>query len=246
MANTSFANLKINLLRLSGNQYNANDSTKLSLAGNCINRALGIIQGEIKGHPYTLDYNNTVTATITTPYGTALSDTDIIDIFEVNQRIDPRKMQWIPYSLYKEYLADPTRFTGTPSLFWTALQTLNVSGQNIWTLFFIPTPSSAITIYYDYIKNLQFSSDGTGADASYSPLPSVFDGWIYDEAKPFIYEILDSKNQNVINSAKASALESRKRYKSMIMSPADGYTQIASSRERGQLLLNRVATTTAI
>lgn len=243
MANTLFGTLKTNLLRLSNNQYNSNDSTKLSLAGNCINRALGIIQGEIKGHPFTLDTLNTVTATITTPFGTALSDTNIIEIISVSQRIDPRKMTWIPYEKYLSWMADPSLYAGTPSLYWTALQSLNGSGQNIWTLFFIPTPGSAITIYYDYVKNLQFSADGTGADAEYSPLPTVYDGWIYDEAKPFIYEMMDGKNQNVINSARAQAIESRRRYKSMILSPADGFSQVKSAREDGIALIKRVGTT---
>ena len=246
MANTTFSNLKINLLRLAGNQYNSNDSTKLSLAGNCINRALGIIQGEIKGHPYTLDINNTVSATTTTPYKTDLSDTNIIEILQVSERSDPNKLKYIPYEQYLSYMADPSRFAGIPSLLWTAIQNLNGSGVNIWSLFFIPTPSSAITIYYDYIKSLLFSADGTGADAEYSPLPTVFDGWIIDEAKPFIYEILDSKNQNVINSARAQAIESRKRYKTMILSPADAYPQVASVRERGQMIVKRVETTAAI
>ena len=153
-------------------------------------------------------------------------------------------MTWIPYQTYKAYMADPTLFSGIPSLMWTALQTVNVSGQNIWTLFFIPTPSSAITIYYDYIKNLQFTVDGTGADAEFSPLPTPFDGWIIDEAKPFIYEILDSKNRGVIDSARAEAEVSRKRYKQMILSNADGYTQVASVRERGPMIVKRVATLT--
>lgn len=246
MANSTFGQLKINLLRLAGNQYNSGDSTKLSLAGNCINRALGIIQGELKGHPYTLDISNSVTATITTPFATALADTDIIEIVDVYQKTDPSKLKYISFEQYRAYLADASRFAGIPSLMWTATQAINGSGQNIWSLYFIPTPSSAITIYYDYIKNLQFSSDGTSADASFSPLPSVYDGWIIDEAKPFIYEILDAKNQNVINSARAQAIESRKRYKQMIMSPADAYSQVASVREGGQLLLKRVETTPAI
>lgn len=246
MANTNFSNLKINFLRLCGNQYNANDATKLQLAGNCINRALSIIQGEIKGHPYTLDTVNTVTAIIVTPFGTALVDTDIIEIISVSQRTDPNKLTWIPYEKYLAFLADPSRVVGTPSLFWTGLQAVNASGQNIWTLYFIPTPGTAITIYYDYVKNIQFSSDGTGADASYSPFPTVFDGWIYDEAKPFLYEILDAKNQGVINSARAQAADSRRRYKTMMLSNADGYSQVASVRDTGQLLLKRVATTAAI
>lgn len=246
MANSTFANLKINLLRLAGNQYNASDATKLALAGNCLNRALGIIQGEIKGHPYTLDTDNTVTSVIISPYGTPLVDTDIVEIVDVSQRVDPRKMTWIPYQQYLNYLADPSRVVGTPSLFWTALQALNISGQNIWTLFFIPTPGSAITIYYDYEKNLQFSSDGPAADASFSPLPSVYDGWLYDEAKPFLYEIIDSKNRALIDSAILAAERSRKRYKTMILSSADGYTQVSSVRDRGPLLLKRVETTPAI
>lgn len=246
MSNTTFANLKINLLRLAGNQFNSGDSTRLQLAGDCINRALGIIQGEIKGHPYTLDINNTVTATTTTPYKTDLSDTNIIEIYQVSERSDPNKLKFIPYEQYLAYMADPSRFAGIPSLMWTAIQNLNGSGQNIWSLFFIPTPSSAITIYYDYIKNIQFSADGTSADSEFSPLPTVFDGWIYDEAKPFIYEILDSKNRRQIEGARADAEVSRKRYKSMILSPADAYQQVASVRERGQMIVKRVETTSAI
>lgn len=246
MANTTFGNLKINLLRLCGNQYNANDSVKLQDAGNCINSALGIIQSVIKGHPYTIDTANTVTATITTPYGTALSDTNIIEVISVSQRADPNKMKWIPYEQYLAYMADPSRLVGTPSLMWTALQTVNGSGQNIWTLFFIPTPSSAITIYYDYVKNLCFSSDTTTADSEFSPLPTTYDRWIIDEAKPFLYEILDSKNQNVINSAKTQAQESRRLFKQAIMSATDGFVQAASARERMPLIIKRVETTPAI
>lgn len=246
MANTTFANLKINLLRLAGNQYNASDTTKLQLAGNSINRALGIIQGEIKGHPYTLDTGNTVTAVIISPYGTPLVDTDIIDITSVSERSDPNKLKWIPYEQYLLYMADPSRLAGIPSLMWTALQTLNVSGQNIWTLYFIPTPSTAITIYYDYEKNLLFSSDGTAADAAFSPFPTLYDGWIIDEAKPFIYEILDYKNQSVIAAAYANAEKSRKRYREMMLTKSDGFSQVSSIRDRGPMIVKRVETTTAI
>lgn len=243
MANTTFGNLKINLLRLAGNQYNSGDATKLALAGNCINRALGLIQGQIKGHPYTMDTLNTVTATIVTPYGTALTDTDIIEIVSVSERSDPNKLKYIPYEQYLSYMADPSRFAGIPSLMWTALQAVNVSGVNIWTLFFIPTPSSAITIYYDYVKSLAFSADGTSADASFSPFPSIYDGWIIDEAKPFLYEILDFKK---VEAAKAIAKDSRVTYKTMMLSAADAFTQVASVRETGQLLIKRVETTAAI
>lgn len=243
MANTTFGNLKIAALRAWGNNYNANDSVKLQIAGNCINRALAIIQGEIKGHPFTLDINNTVAATITTPYKTDLVDTDIIEIFQVEQRSDPRKMKWIPYSLYMEYMADPSRFAGIPSLLWTAVQSVNGSGVNIWSLFFIPTPSSAITIYYDYVKNLQFSSDGSSADAAYSPLPSVYDAWIFDEAKPMFYEVIDPMNDNLITRAYSMAKDSRERFKKMILSTADGYQQAQSSRMRGPLMVKPVDTT---
>ena len=246
MANTNFGNMKIMFLRRAGNQYNANDSVRLELAGNCINSALSVIQGEIKGHPYTLDIGNTVAATITTPYGTALADTDIIEILDVSQRVDPKKLVWIPYALYKEYMADPTRFSGTPNLYWTATQAINGSGQNIWTLFFIPTPSSAITVYYDYIKNLRFSSDTSSADASYSPLPTVFDDWIYAEAKPMFYEIIDPMNDILIKRSVTQAIEARQRFKNMIMLGADTYVQAQSIRERGPMIIKRVQTTPAI
>lgn len=242
MANTTFANLKIRFLQLAGSNYNSNDATRLELAGSVINQALGIIQGEIKGHPFTLDINNTVTATITTPYGTALSDTNIIEILQVSQRIDPRKMVWIPYTLYMQYMADPTRFSGTPNLYWTATQAVNGSGQNIWTLFFVPTPASAITIYYDYIKNLQFTADGTGANAEFSPLPTVYDAWIYAEAKPIFYEIIAPMENSMIQRAYAQAIEARQRYRTMILSMADGYRQAQSVRERGPMIIRQVDT----
>ena len=246
MANTNFGTLKSTFLRVSGNQYNSKDDTKLLLAGNCINRAIGIIQGEIKGHPYTMDTGNSIAAVFVAPWGTILSETNIIEVINTSQRSDPRKMTWIPYEKYLQYMADPARFAGIPSLMWTSLQALNVSGQNIWTLYFVPTPGSAITIYYDYIKNLLFSSDSSSANAEFSPFPSVFDGWIYDEAKPFLYEILDPKNTTLIDSATIKAEKSRIRYKERMLSNADGYPTCASARDRYPLLIKRVTTTNAI
>lgn len=245
MANTTFANLKINFLRSSGNNYNSADATRLQMAGGCINRALGIIQGLIKGHPYTLDINNTVTATIVTPYGTTLTDTDILEIYQVEQRVDPRKMTWIPYSTYMQYMANPALFSGTPSIYWTATQAVNVSGVNIWTLFFIPTPGSALTIYYDYVKNMAFSSDGTSADAAFSPMPTTFDNWIFSEARPMLYEIIMPMENDTIARAYAQAKEARSLYRNMIMSGADTYVQAQSPRERGPMIIKQVATTTA-
>lgn len=245
MANTTFSTLKTTALSLFGNNLNANDSLKLELVGSCINQALSIIQGEIKGHPFTLDINNTVSSTTTTPYKTDLADTNIIEILQVSQRSDPRKMTWIPYTQYMEYMADPTRLSGTPSWYWTAIQNLNGSGQNIWSLFFIPTPASAITIYYDYVKNLQFSANGTSANAEYSPLPTTFDAWIYAEAKPIFYEIIMPEANAVIQRASAQALEARQRFKSMILSPADGYQQVQSRRQYSPYYYSQVGQVSA-
>lgn len=245
MANSTFAVLKQRMLQLAGSNYNANDATRLELAGNCINQALGIIQGVIKGHPYTLDTGNSITATSSAPYGTVLSETNIIEILQVSQRVDPRKMTWLPYPLYREYMADPTRLSGTPSWYWSATQELNVSGVNIWTLFFIPTPSGSTTVYYDYEKNIQFTADGTSANAEFSPLPRVYDQWIIDEAKPIFYEIIMPMENATINRAKAAALETRARCRDMIMAMSDGYTQAQSPRERGPMVFKEVQTVTA-
>jgi hypothetical protein len=243
MANTTFGNLKINFLRHCGNQYNANDATRLELAGSCINQALGIIQGEIKGHPFTLDTGNTVNTTANQAY-VNLTDTDIIEVLSVQEKVDPSKLFWIPFSVYREYMADPSRYSGTPNLFYTLLQSVNVSGQNIWQILFVPTPSSAIAIYYDYIKNLQFSSNGTSANAAFSPLPTVYDSWIYEEAKPIFYEIIDHDNDDLINRSKKYAVEARIRYKSMIMAGAEQYTQVRSARDGGVLLHKQVGSVT--
>lgn len=244
MANSTFSSLKQRLLQLSGSNYNANDATRLELAGNCINQALGIIQGVIKGHPFTLDIGNSITATSTTPFGTVLPDTNIIEVLQVSQRVDPRKMVWIPYTLYRQYMADPTRLSGTPSWYWTATQEVNVTGTNVWSLYFIPTPSGSTTVYYDYEKNIQFSADGTTANAEFSPLPSTYDKWIIDEAKPIFYEIIMPMENATIMRAQGQALETRARCRDMIMAPADGYTQAQSPRERGPMVFKEVQSTT--
>jgi len=241
MANTTFANLKINMLRRAGNNYNSSDSTRLQLAGNCINSALSVIQGEIKGHPFTLDTGNTVTTTANQAY-VNLTPTDIIEIVSVQERVDPNKLKWIPYTLYLQYMADPSRFSGTPNMYYTYLQSVNGTGENIWQILFVPTPSSAITIYYDYIKNLRFSSDGTGSDASFSPLPTVYDDWIYSEAKPMFYEIIDPMNTSLIQRSVTQALEARNRFRAMIMAGADQYVQAQSVRERGPMIIKQVDT----
>ena len=210
---------------------------RLELAGICLNQAAGIIQGEIKGHPFTLDTGNTVSTVANQAY-VNLSDTDIIEILSVQERVDPNKLTWIPYSLYLQYMADPSRFTGTPNLYYTTLQTI-VAGAPTWQILFVPTPASAITIYYDYVKNLQMASD-----AAYSPLPPVYDSWFYAEAKPMLYEIIDPTNTDMIQRAVAQAVEARQRYRSMIMAGADQYQVCQSVRERGPMVIRQVDTVT--
>lgn len=234
MANTTLANLKINFLRLAGSNYNANDTTRLSLAGICINQALGIIQGEIKGHPFTLDTGNTVSTVASQAY-VNLTPTDIIEILSVQERVDPNKLKYIPYPLYLQYMADPSRFTGTPNLYYTTLQSVDGSGQNIWQILFVPTPASVITIYYDYIRNLQLASD-----AAFSPLPGVYDNWIYSEAKPMFYEIIAPMDSDLIKRSVEQAIEARSRYRTMIMAGADQYVQCQSVRDRGPMIYRQV------
>lgn len=236
--NTTFGNLKINLLRRSGNQYNANDTTRLQLAGNCINQALAIIQGEIKGHPFTLDTGNTIATVANQAYVTLL-DTNIVEVLSVQERVDPNKLKWIPYTLYQQYMADPSRFTGTPNLYYTVIQSV-VTGVATWQILFVPTPASVITIYYDYIKSLQFSSDTSTADAEYSPLVPTYDEWIYAEAKPMIYEIIDPGNDSMIKRSVTQAIEARQRYRSMILAGADQYQVCQSVRERGPVVVRVV------
>jgi len=239
MSNTLFSQMKINFLRLCGNQYSSSDTTRLDLAGICLNQALGIIQGEIKGHPFTLDTGNTVSTVANQPY-VDLTPTDIVEIFSVQERIDPNKLKYIPYSQYLQYMADPSRFTGTPNLYYTFLQSVNGSGQNIWQILFVPTPASAITIYYDYIKNLQLTSD-----SAYSPLPTIYDNWLYAEAKPLFYEIIMPTENDVIGRAVAQAQEARARYRPMILAGADQYVQAQSVRNRGPMIFRQVEPTPA-
>lgn len=244
MANTTFGNLKKNLLRRCGNSYNANDSVKLELAGGIINDVLSMIQSLIKGHPYTLDTGNTVNTVASQAY-IPLVDTDIVEILQVSQRTTNSKLRYIPYSDYIKLVPNPTLLGGIPELFWTATQAVNITGQNIWTLYFIPTPSSVVAIYYDYEKKLAFSFDGTAADGEFSPLPVTYDAWIYAEAKPFIYEMLDPKNSALITRAAKLALEARALFKNMILSPADGFNQVGSRRDDVPFMYKRVATTPA-
>lgn len=236
MANSTFANLKINALRKAGNNYASTDATRLTMAGNIINEVLSEIQNEIKGHPFTLDIGNTVSTTASQAY-VALTDTDIIEILKVYQRTSDVALRQITYKDYIELQPDPTRWKGLPDVAYAPMQTLNGSGQNIWSLYLLPTPSSVITLYYDYVKNLRFANDDTTNDASFCPLPTTYDGWIYAEFKPKFYEIIDPKNRQLIDNAMKQAQEARRRYKQDIMSQVTRYDQVAS--RRGETLVRK-------
>lgn len=227
MANTTLGNLKIGALRRAGNNYNVNDTTKLQMAGGLINDILGMIAALIKGHPYTLDVGNTVNTVADQAY-IALTDTDIVEILQVYQKTTDTKLKQITWQEYVDLLPDSTTFGGVPDLLWTPTQALSIAGVTTWTLYFVPTPSSIVAIYYDYIKSLKFSTDT--ADAEYCALPSIYDQWIYAEFEPLFYSILDPNNTARITKAELKAAAARKLYKDMIMSQADRYQQVKSRR----------------
>lgn len=229
MANSTFGNLKIKCLRRGGNNYNANDATLLTIMGGIINEVMGEIQTYLKGHPYTLSIGNTVDTVAATAYA-ALAQTDIIEILQFYQRTSNSKLRQYTWQEYIEMVPNPTVFGGVPDAGWAPSQAINGSGQNIWTPYFIPTPSSAITMYYDYVKNLQFSADTSSADAEFSKLPNVYDYWIIAETKPKLIEVLDPKNFSAIAKAEQSAHEKRIIAMQSIWSQVDRYYQAGSAR----------------
>ena len=244
MANTTFGNLKIKCLRRGGNLYNANDATLLTMMGGIINEVMGEIQSYLKGHPYTLDIGNTVATVASQPY-VSLTDTDIIEILQIYQRVSNTKLKQIRYQEYIELIkGNPTLVGGTPEMAWAPSQAVNVSGVNIWSAHLIPTPSSIVTLYYDYVRNLQFSSDGTSADAEFCKLPSVYDYWIIAESKPKILEITDAKNTAAIRKAEESAAQKRAIAMQAIWSQVDQFDQAGTARTQ-PFVYNRVARTSA-
>lgn len=243
MANTTFANLKIKALRKAGNNYSAADATRLEIAGGIINDVMGMIQTLIKGHPFTLDIGNTV-ATVASQAYVNLVDTDIIEVLNVYQRVSDRTLKQITYTEYIEAISDPTRLAGVPDLAWAPTQVIT-NGVPVWTLYFIPTPSAIQTMYYDYVKNLQFSVDGTAADPEFCKLPPVYDAWIYAEFKPLFYEIIDPKNRALIRAAEQARNEARAFYREAIMSQATRTGQAGSARDARDYRYQRVATTPA-
>lgn len=242
MANTTFGNLKKKALQKAGNNYNQNDSTKLEMAGGIINDIMGIIQSLIKGHPFTLDIGNTVSTVANQPY-VALTETDIIEVYNVYQRVTDVALSQLTYNQYIALAPDPTRFAGVSDIAWAPTQTIDGSGNPTWSLYLLPTPSSIMTLYYDYVKNLRFSSDSSSADAEYSKLPSTYDGWIYAEFKPLFYEIIDPKNSTLIARAKQDALEARSFNLTAINSQGSRIPQVSSRRGDFDIVNNWVKPT---
>ena len=241
LLNTTFGQMKINFLRKAGNAYNANDAVKLQMAGNAINDALQGILSEIKGHPYTLDTENTKNTTASQAY-IDLSDTDIMEVYDVTQKTTNSKLRWIPYSRYKNLIPNSAILGGVPEALWTATQVVT-AGQSLWRLYFVPTPSAAIAMYYDYVKNIAFTSDGPSADGEFCALPNIYDCWVEEEAKPVFYEMIDPKNTGLIDRAYARAEKKRPGYKRAILTGADMYSQAGSSRDNTPFIYKRVATT---
>lgn len=241
MPNTTRATLRTNALRKAGNRYNASDTTLLTIADDILNDVFGMIQSLIKGHPFTLDIGNTISTVADQAYVEPV-DTDIIEILQVYQRVNDRKMRQITYTEYINMVPDPTRISGNPDVAWAPTMTVDVTGNNDWRIYLVPTPSSVLTLYYDYLKDIRLTTD-----AAFCALPPTYDGWIYAEFKPLFYEILESNNRSRIADARLAAKEARSFYLQSIMSQADRIQQVDSyrgSRDGHFDNLYRVAKTT--
>lgn len=230
MANTNFQNLKIGALRRS-NHYNADDSMLLQIAGGIINDCLSEIQAETSDSYFWRDLDNTVSTTASQAY-VDLADTNILEITAVYQRETDTKLKRVDRRQFVQLAPDTTQHTGTPDLFYDVEQTVNGSGQNIFSLYLIPTPGSVITLRYDYIKNARFSADGTGADAEYSPLQTTFDTLIYAMFRPRFFEIIDPENLGRIRAAQSLEADARNKFINLIRSQSDHTYQFGSYRER--------------
>lgn len=239
MANTTLANLKIGALRRCGNQYNANDTALLTLAGGIINDCLGYMQSFLKATPYVWDIGNTVNTTASQAY-VALVDTDILEIVQVKQTTTNTKLKQITYPEYVTMFPNTALLAGTPELVFAPTQAVNGSGVNIWTLYLGWTPNAAITMTYDYIKNIRFSSDT--ADSSYSPLPTVYDAWIYAEFAPRFIAIIDPENRTRLMTAEEQAAKVRGQFITDLTSQIERTNQMASYGNT-PIIYNRVATT---
>ena len=240
MANTTLGNLKIGALRRV-HFYNSGDATGLALAGGIINDVLGYIQTQIKGSLYEHDLANTITTTANQAY-VDLTDSNILEILNVYQTTTDTKLRRLSRQEFVLLQPDTTVFSGTPEYAYFPTQILT-AGVNTWRVYLIPTPSSAISLSYDYIKSLQFSADGTSADAEYSALPRIFDDWIYSEFAPRWFKIVDPSNLQKIQVAESQAEKARRNYRSFIKQDIDGTPQIGSFRDQ-PVIINRFVKTT--
>lgn len=222
MANTTLGNLKIAALKRV-HHYNSADSTLLSLAGGLINDALSIMYPYLKKTPYVFDLKNSVSTVASTAY-VDLTDTDIVDILNVYQGESDTKLKRLSWEEYVALVPDTSEVTGIPEIAYCPTQNINVSGQNIFRLYLIPTPGSAITLYYDYIKNIRFSTDD--ADSEFCILPSIYDPWIYAEFKPLFYRIVAPKDTGVVRSAEVERDRMRIEMGGILKENASGTPQL--------------------
>ena len=224
MANTNFANLKKKALQ-KVHAYDANDSARLELAGGLINDALASIQADVKGSIYEHSLDNTIACTASQAY-VDLTDTDIIEIFNVYQRDTDTKLRRLDREEFVRMVPDTTRYSGVPEFAYFPTQILSGAGVNTWRLYLINTPSGTQTVRYDYLQKLMFSEDGSGADAEFCKIPSVYDAWIYAEFKPLYIEVIDPANTARYTVAQAEAEKARKRFRLMMTSHTDRVIQI--------------------
>lgn len=229
MANATLSSLKINCLKRAGNNYNANDSAKLELAGGLINDCLGMIQAEVRESPYFNDLNNSVNTTASQAY-VDLVDTDIIDILNVYQLSTDTKLTKISRQQFVEMQPDTTQWTGIPDMAYCVDQSLSVTGVNTFRLYLIPTPSSAIALKYDYVKNIKFATEGSAGDTAFCPLPSVFNELIYAMFRPRFYAILDPADNAKMNSALRLEADAKAIYYDVLKNSLDAKQQIQSKR----------------
>lgn len=229
MANTTFANLKIKCLRQAGNNYNSTDSTKLSIAGGLINDVLSQIQAEIRESPYFYDLENSVNTTADQAY-VDLVDTNIIEIISVYEiASSDSRLGQLSRREYNSIHTDTTRESGVPDIGYSVSQLLT-AGVNTYRIYLYPTPSSAQAIKYDYIKNIRFSVDGTGADAEYSPFPTTFDDLISAMFSPRFYGIISPSDNARIQTALAIEERAKRAYYDLLRTSVDKMHTIASRR----------------
>ena len=243
MTNSTLGNLKIQALKRA-DHYASGDAELLELAGGLINDCFSELQMLSRESMFWKSLDNTVTLVADQSY-VDLAETDILEITSVTQRDNDARLERVNRREYTQQFPDPTSFSGKANYAYDEEQNLNGSGQNIFRLYFIPTPADADTIYYDYIKNAQFSADGTSADAEFSPLPSTFDNLIYQMFKPKLYSIIDSSDASRIATAQVMADKALSSALGVLNSRSDHTRQMASQREKGPIVFNRVKATPA-